>query len=45
MPGKNVALGKDYTIFAKKGGKVEFKDKRKVHFDGSKSTKKQVSVI
>jgi large subunit ribosomal protein L27 len=44
LAGKNVGLGKDYTIFAMKDGKVEFKDKRKMHFDGSNSTKKQVSV-
>jgi large subunit ribosomal protein L27 len=44
MAGKNVALGKDYTIFAMKSGKVEFRNKRKIHFDGSKSTKKIVSV-
>jgi large subunit ribosomal protein L27 len=44
MAGKNVSLGKDYTIFATKDGKVEFKDKRKLHFDGSKSTKKIVHV-
>jgi large subunit ribosomal protein L27 len=44
LPGKNVSLGKDYTIFAMKDGKVEFKNKRKTHFDGSSSNKKQVSV-
>ncbi len=45
LPGKNVALGKDHTIFAMKNGVVEFKNKRKTSFDGSHSTKKQVSVI
>jgi large subunit ribosomal protein L27 len=45
MPGKNVALGKDYTIFAMKGGTVEFKNKRKMHFDRSTSVKKIVSVL
>jgi len=44
MPGKNVNLGKDYTIFATKAGTVEFSNKRKTHFDGSKSVKKLVSV-
>jgi large subunit ribosomal protein L27 len=44
MPGSNVALGKDHTIFAMADGKVEFKNKRKHHFDGSYSTKKLVSV-
>lgn len=44
MAGKNVGTGKDYTLFALKNGKVEFKDKRKVHYDGSHENKKQVSV-
>ena len=45
MPGKNVGTGKDYTLFAIKDGKVEFKNKRKLHFDGSTVSKKMVSVI
>jgi large subunit ribosomal protein L27 len=45
LAGKNVALGKDHTIFAMKDGKVEFKDKRKTNFDGRTVTRKQVSVI
>lgn len=45
LAGKNVALGKDHTIFAMKNGKVEFKDKRKTNFDGRVVTRKQVSVI
>lgn len=44
MPGLNVGLSKDHSIFALKDGTVEFKNKRKIHFDGSKSTKKSVSV-
>jgi len=44
MPGKNVGLGKDHTIFALKSGTVEFRNKRKISFDGSHSTKKLVSV-
>lgn len=44
LPGKNVTLGKDHTIYALKAGKVEFKNKRKIHFDGSKSVKKMISV-
>jgi len=45
MPGKNVGLGKDHTIFALKSGKVEFKDKRKTNFDNTTSVRKIVSVI
>ncbi len=44
LPGANVGLGKDHTIFALKPGIVEFKNKRKLNFDGSTSTRKQVSV-
>ncbi len=45
LPGKNVGIGRDHTIFAKKIGVVEFKDKRKVRFDGRKIIKKSVSVV
>jgi large subunit ribosomal protein L27 len=45
MPGKNVGLGKDHTIFALKAGVVEFKDKRKVNFDGTKTVRKVVNII
>ena len=44
MPGKNVGLGKDHTLFALKPGKVSFGKKRKTHFDGSVKVKKIVSV-
>ncbi len=44
LAGKNVGMGKDHTLFALKDGKVEFKDKRKMNFDGSKSTRKIVNV-
>lgn len=35
LPGKNVGLGKDHTLFALKDGKVTYTTKRKVRFDGS----------
>lgn len=44
LAGKNTGLGKDHTIFALKEGKVVFSNKRKTHFDGSKSVKKVASV-
>ena len=34
LPGKNVGLGKDHTLFALKEGIVKFTRKRKIHFDG-----------
>jgi large subunit ribosomal protein L27 len=45
IPGKNVSMGKDHTIFAVATGKVEFKNKRKKNFDGTSTTRKVVDVI
>lgn len=45
LPGSGVALGKDYTLFALREGKVKMSSKRKVHFDGTVMTKKTVSVV
>ena len=45
MPGKNVKMGKDYTIFAIKAGKVKFSSKRKMSFDSKIEKKGVVSVI
>ena len=45
MPGKNVGLGKDHTLFALKDGIVEFKNKRKVNFDNTFSSKKIAHVV
>lgn len=44
MPGKNVGVAKDYSLYALKDGTVEFKDKRKTHYDSSTSVKKIVHV-
>ena len=35
LPGNNVGLGKDHTLFALKDGVVRFGEKRKTRFDGS----------
>lgn len=45
MPGRNVKMGKDYTIFAVKEGKVKFATKRKMSFDSKMEKKGIVSVI
>ena len=45
LPGKNVGMGKDHTLFALKGGKVEMGKKRKTHFDSSIVIKKVIHVI
>ena len=45
LPGANVGMGKDFTLFALKDGKVKMISKRKVHFDGKTIVKKVASVI
>jgi len=45
LPGKNVGLGRDHTLFALKDGRVEITQKRKTHFDRSVMIKKVVNVI
>jgi large subunit ribosomal protein L27 len=42
--GKNVGIGKDHTLYALKNGVVQFSEKQKVNFDGSKKRMKVVSV-
>lgn len=44
-PGQNTGLGKDHTIFSLTSGKVSFKDRRKMNFDGQNQTIKVVSVV
>ena len=45
VPGQNVSLGKDHTIYARRAGVVSFDDVRKRNFDGSTSRVKRVSVL
>jgi large subunit ribosomal protein L27 len=45
MPGKNVGVGKDYTLFALKDGKVSFTTKRKTSFNNDIVRKNIVHVI
>jgi large subunit ribosomal protein L27 len=45
LPGNGVGMGKDYTLFALKNGKVKMVSKRKVHFDGTTVTKKVASIV
>jgi large subunit ribosomal protein L27 len=44
LPGRNVKIGKDHTLFAIKAGVVSFSNKRKKHFDGSTLVKKVIHV-
>ncbi len=45
LPGKNVGLGRDHTLFALKQGKVVFKTKRKTRFSGTQRSAKLVEVV
>ena len=44
LPGNNVGLGKDHTLFALKEGTVKFGTKRKINFNKTSSVKKIVHV-
>ncbi len=45
LPGKNVGIGKDHTLFSLTSGIVKYGSKRKINFDRTTSVKKTVSVI
>ncbi len=45
MPGRNIGMGKDHTLFALVGGTVKFSTKRKTDFDNRTSVKKVVSIV
>ncbi|MEN9338684.1 MAG: hypothetical protein RI945_409 [Candidatus Parcubacteria bacterium] len=45
LPGKNVGLGRDHTLFALKDGKVNFSQKRQTKFDNTTVVKKVINVI
>jgi len=45
LPGKNVSMGRDHTLFAMKDGLVSMTYKRKVHFDNSVMKKKVMNVL
>lgn len=45
LPGENVGMGKDHTLFALKEGVVKFSSKRKMSFNGKEMRKKVANVI
>jgi large subunit ribosomal protein L27 len=45
LPGENVKVGRDHTLFAVADGIVKFGTKRKTHFNGKTIVKKIVSVL
>jgi large subunit ribosomal protein L27 len=44
MPGKNVGLGKDHTLFALVNGIVAFRNVRKTNFNGKRRVRSAVDV-
>lgn len=44
VPGKNVKVGKDHTLYSMVNGKVSYKTVRKTRYDGRMLTKKMVTV-
>lgn len=45
LPGKNVGIGKDHTLFALTNGLVTLGYKRKTHFDNTLKKKKIMNVV
>jgi len=45
IPGTNVRVGKDHTLYAEKSGVVRFTEARKISFTGAATRKKKVSII
>ena len=44
LPGQNIGVGKDHTLFALKDGIVEYSTKRKNNFDSTTSRRSIVSI-
>lgn len=45
LPGKNIGVGSDHTLFAQTSGTVHFRTKRKTNFDGRSNARSIVDVI
>jgi len=45
LPGRNIGLGKDHTLFARIAGVVRFRTTRKTHFDGRIRSRRIVDVV
>lgn len=45
MPGKNIGVGSDHTLFALSKGTVRFRSTRKTNFDGRSSRRRVVDVV
>ena len=45
LPGRNIGVGHDHTLFSRITGTVKFRSKRKMDFDGRSKTRRVVDVI
>ena len=45
LPGNQIGVGKDHTLFALAAGQVRFRSKRKTNFDGTSSRRRVVDVV
>ena len=45
IPGKNVGVGNDHTLFALTDGRVRFRTVRHTNYTGKQAHKKEVSVV
>lgn len=45
LPGKNIGLGKDHTLFALVAGIVKFRSARKQNFDGTRTRRPVVDIV
>jgi len=45
LPGKNIGVGTDHTLFAMSEGIVRFRSKRKMDFDGRSNIRRVVDVV
>jgi len=45
LPGKNIGLGKDHTLFSRIAGIVKFRSARKINFDGKTTRRAVVDVL
>ncbi|MEY4747355.1 MAG: hypothetical protein RLZZ416_404 [Candidatus Parcubacteria bacterium] len=45
VPGRNIGMGKDHTLFARIAGVVHFRSTRKTNFDGRSKRRAVVDVI
>jgi large subunit ribosomal protein L27 len=45
LPGKNIGVGVDHTLFASVAGMVKFRSVRKTNFDGRTNSRRIVDVV